>query len=201
MKTWKNWSVSYSVVSDSLWPHGLQLTRLLCLWNSPGKNIGVGSHSLLQEIFLTQVWTWVSHMASRFFTVWAAKGCYCRFLSIWYFLENFKYNSVSKKKNYYYVHEYIYWIVCDKCWRSMQVKNPSLNFGTSFILCPSFLLQRCSNNITSGIRDSYFLLCWLLSHSLGEKLHVIWMCVDFSRLCVWMKRPHEHGDLSLLRVS
>ena len=27
---------------------------LLCLWNSPGKNIGVGSHSLLQGIFPTQ---------------------------------------------------------------------------------------------------------------------------------------------------
>ena len=26
---------------------------LLCPWNSPGKNTGVGSHSLLQGIFLT----------------------------------------------------------------------------------------------------------------------------------------------------
>ena len=28
--------------------------RLLCLWNSPGKNTGVGNHSLLQGIFSTQ---------------------------------------------------------------------------------------------------------------------------------------------------
>ena len=28
--------------------------RLLCPWNSPGKNTGVSSHSLLQRIFLTQ---------------------------------------------------------------------------------------------------------------------------------------------------
>ena len=28
--------------------------RLLCRWDSPGKNIGVGCHSLLQGIFLTQ---------------------------------------------------------------------------------------------------------------------------------------------------
>ena len=28
--------------------------RLLCPWDSPGKNIGVGCHALLQEIFLTQ---------------------------------------------------------------------------------------------------------------------------------------------------
>ena len=28
--------------------HGLWLTRLLCPWNSPGKNTGADSHSLLQ---------------------------------------------------------------------------------------------------------------------------------------------------------
>ena len=28
--------------------------RLLCLWNSPRKNTGVGCHSLLQRIFLAQ---------------------------------------------------------------------------------------------------------------------------------------------------
>ena len=33
----------------NLWP-----TRLLCPWNSPGQNTGVGSHSLLQGIFQTQ---------------------------------------------------------------------------------------------------------------------------------------------------
>ena len=35
-----------SVVSDSLWPHGLQSARLLCSWNFPflGKNTGVGCH-------------------------------------------------------------------------------------------------------------------------------------------------------------
>ena len=28
--------------------------RLLCPWDSPGKHTGVGTHSLLQRIFLTQ---------------------------------------------------------------------------------------------------------------------------------------------------
>ena len=32
----------------------LQPARLLCPWDSPGKNTGVGSHSLLQRIFPTQ---------------------------------------------------------------------------------------------------------------------------------------------------
>ena len=41
-------------MSHSLWPHGLQPTRLLCSWNSPSKNAGVGCHSLLKGIFPTQ---------------------------------------------------------------------------------------------------------------------------------------------------
>ena len=41
-------------MSDSLRLDGLLPTRLPCPWNSPGKNSGVGSHSLNQEIFLTQ---------------------------------------------------------------------------------------------------------------------------------------------------
>ena len=43
-----------SVVSDSLRPHGLWPARLLCPWNSPGKNPGEGIHAFLQGIFLTQ---------------------------------------------------------------------------------------------------------------------------------------------------
>ena len=42
------------VLSDSLRSCGLQPTRLLCPWNSLGKNTGVGCHALLQGIFLTQ---------------------------------------------------------------------------------------------------------------------------------------------------
>ena len=41
-------------MSDSLWPHGLQPTKLLCPWNFPGKNTGVGCHFLLRGIFPTQ---------------------------------------------------------------------------------------------------------------------------------------------------
>ena len=38
-----------SVMSDSMWRHGLQPA-----WDSPGKNTGGGGHSLLQGIFPTQ---------------------------------------------------------------------------------------------------------------------------------------------------
>ena len=40
-------------MSDSLRPFGLEPARLLCPWNSPGKNTGVDCHSL-QGIFPTQ---------------------------------------------------------------------------------------------------------------------------------------------------
>ena len=42
--------VSCSVMSHSFCP----ALRLLCPWDSPGKNTGVGCHFLLQGIFLTQ---------------------------------------------------------------------------------------------------------------------------------------------------
>ena len=42
--------LSCSVVSDSLWPHGL----LLCSWNFADKNTGAGYHFLLQGIFPIQ---------------------------------------------------------------------------------------------------------------------------------------------------
>ena len=35
-------------------PWTVQPTRLLCPWDSPGENTGVGCHALLQGIFLTQ---------------------------------------------------------------------------------------------------------------------------------------------------
>ena len=44
-------SESCSVMSNSLQPHELQPTRLFCPQNSPDRNIGVGSLSLLQGIF------------------------------------------------------------------------------------------------------------------------------------------------------
>ena len=49
-KTGATWLLlSYlAVVSNSVWPHRWQPTRLRRPWDSPGKNIGVGCHFLLQ---------------------------------------------------------------------------------------------------------------------------------------------------------
>ena len=48
----EKWKWSRSVVSDSLRLHGLQLTRLLCPWDFPGKSTGVGCHHLLRYLLL-----------------------------------------------------------------------------------------------------------------------------------------------------
>ena len=47
-------SVSCSVMSNFLQPHGLWPTRLLCPWDSPDNSTGVDCHFLLQGIFPTQ---------------------------------------------------------------------------------------------------------------------------------------------------
>ena len=60
--------LSCSVVSDSLRYHGLQPARLLCSWDSPGKNTGMVCHSLLQGSSWPRDWTRVSSTAGRFCT-------------------------------------------------------------------------------------------------------------------------------------
>ena len=57
-------------MSNSLWPHGLLPTRLLCPWDSPGKNTGVGCHFLLQGVFLTQGSNPGLPHCSKHFTIW-----------------------------------------------------------------------------------------------------------------------------------
>ena len=84
MIVWRamKWGESHSVMSDSLWPHGLYSP-----WNSPGQNIGVGSLSFFQGIFPTQESNWVSCSAGRFFTNWAireAQGAMNHALKWWW---------------------------------------------------------------------------------------------------------------------
>ena len=62
-------SKSHSVMSDSLWPHGLYSP-----WNSLGQNTEVDSLSLLQEIFPTQgLNPGLLHCRCGFFTSWATR--------------------------------------------------------------------------------------------------------------------------------
>ena len=61
-------SESQSVVSDSLWPHGLYSP-----WNSPIQNTGVCRLSLLQGIFPTEGLNPGLLIAGGFFTSWATR--------------------------------------------------------------------------------------------------------------------------------
>ena len=46
-----SWCVCVHAQSDTSQPFGLQPARLLCQWDYPGKNTGVGCHFFLQGIF------------------------------------------------------------------------------------------------------------------------------------------------------
>ena len=89
MTEWLIWSDRYptcmyvwSVMFNFLWSYGLQPTRLLCPWDSPGKNIEVGFIPSSRGSSWPRKWTYiscVSDIASRFFTHWAtweAQICY-----------------------------------------------------------------------------------------------------------------------------
>ena len=95
--------VSHLVVSDSLWLHGLYL---LCPLDFPGKNPRVGSHSLLQGIFLTQRSNtcllhcrWILYHLSH-------KGCPHVFW-IWVFYEIWVLQKITS--------EYMVWLDSSSC--------------------------------------------------------------------------------------
>ena len=52
----EKWKQIRSVMSDSLWPHGLQHTRLLHPLDFPGKSTGVGCHCLLLSSLSSPQW-------------------------------------------------------------------------------------------------------------------------------------------------
>ena len=56
------WQCSHSVMSDSLWPHGLQSARLLCPVEFSRQEYWNDYHSLLQGIFLSRDGSQASHI-------------------------------------------------------------------------------------------------------------------------------------------
>ena len=67
---WKSCSISHIRLFVT---HGLQPSRLLCPWNSPGKNTEVDRHSLLQGFSWPRDRTQIPHIAGRFFIFRATK--------------------------------------------------------------------------------------------------------------------------------
>ena len=85
-------------MSDSLQPCGLQPSRFLCPWDSPGKNTGVGCH-LVYKI---------------------------NAFGMWYFAANYEVNSsvlkTNKKRNKYKKAE-----VLHRAWQVLQATTLSAN--------------------------------------------------------------------------
>ena len=68
----EKWKWSRSVVSDSQRPHGLQPTRLLHLWDFPGKSTGVGCHCLHLCIFWKTLNWLITLVTSWWLGKWAS---------------------------------------------------------------------------------------------------------------------------------
>ena len=60
---YEKWKWSQSVMSDPLWPHGLQPTRLLHPQEFLGKSTAVGCHFLLWEWDMTE---WLTHTQEQY---------------------------------------------------------------------------------------------------------------------------------------
>ena len=62
------------VMSDSLWPLGLQPTRLLCPWDFSDKNTRVGCH-FYEPIFLTHPLIFYSFWATQMAVLYTSAWC------------------------------------------------------------------------------------------------------------------------------
>ena len=69
-----------SVMLDSSRPHELWTARVLCPWNFPGKNTGMGSRSLLQ--WIVRNGACISCIARGFFANWATSEAPAIFSSL-----------------------------------------------------------------------------------------------------------------------
>ena len=100
----EKWKWSHSVVSNSSRPHGLQPTRLLRPWDSPGKSTGVGCHCLLPEgdmgYTITEPFKWlhsdtlsISSSVCILLDVLAGLDCYNKNTTVWvvYTTDNYFY--------------------------------------------------------------------------------------------------------------
>ena len=71
-----------------MWVHGQWTTRLLCLWDFPGKNTVVGCHFLLQESSWPRDQTCVSCIGRWVLYQWTTRNA--QTLDIWKILKNRK---------------------------------------------------------------------------------------------------------------
>ena len=100
--------------------------RLLCPWDSPGKNTGVGYHVLLQGIFLTQGW----NQGLLQLLPWRANS--------------FTTEPCGKNKEYIKVCVYIFFVVVQSLVMSDSLQPHGLQHAR--LPCPSPSPRICSNS-------------------------------------------------------
>ena len=87
-------------MSDSVRPHRRQPTRLLCLWDSPGKNTGMGCHSLLHP---------------KGIILGNSVQCFCRSSFLWWKLLIYPMAYFRQVRPTDYIHQGV-WVKCRFLW-------------------------------------------------------------------------------------
>ena len=98
----------------------LQPQGLYSPWNSPGKNIGVDSHSFLQGIFRPPGYqTPVSCTVGRFFTIWDTREAHEK-------------QYGDSLKNYHMTQQSHYWAYTLKNHNSKRHMHPNVHYSTIY---------------------------------------------------------------------
>ena len=133
--------LSRSVVSDSLWPHGLYSP-----WSSPGQNIGVGSSSLLQGIFPTQGSKLGLSYCSRFFINWATREAISKNLWLdWAHWVIQGYISVSRSITFMSLQSFLL------PYQEAQSHVPGLGWGHIWGNYSTYNTSQCTTTTTYGL--------------------------------------------------
>ena len=136
----------------TLRPHGLKFSRLICSWDSPGKNAGVGCHALLQGIFLTQ--------RSNLHLLWLL---HCRRIIYHWAIAETVYMYVCI---YIYTHTHVYFLLdhCVKCIYFCRLSSKILKAtglcSNSSLIASIFLSYRDEGH---GPCSFFRLISWLIN--------------------------------------
>ena len=134
--------ISHSVVSNILRPHGLQPARLLCPWDSLGRNTGVGCHFLLQ------------YTAGR--GIKTRNGVYKKNISFsWWWPEQYSKHPLMIKETLLTGKRGIHWMGLQfplsekQNWKQFQKQNSEKHLG---------IMSHWSSKFLSDVQSSYPLL-------------------------------------------
>ena len=88
--------------SNSVWPHGLRPTRLLCPWDSQARILQWIAMPFSRRSFWPRGWTLISHISGKFFTTWATREApYVYIYDIW-----------RSRIGHIYIYAHIYVNIC-----------------------------------------------------------------------------------------